>query len=167
MKIRKLTASDALIFQEIRLQAVKEAPEAFGGTFEEERENSLSMYEDRLDSGAENLILAVFDDSNDVRGMLGLFRHHKIKRKHQVHLWGTYVDSGFRGKGAAQLLIQQSIDCAKLMEGVEQIRIGVVTKNISAKKLYESFGFKTYGVEPKAFKLGNKYYDIEHMMFFL
>jgi len=56
------------------------------------------------------------------------------------------------------------IDKVREIEGVEQLSLAVVTDNVRAKAFYESFGFKTYGTEPRAMFDGKKYYDENKMM---
>jgi ribosomal protein S18 acetylase RimI-like enzyme len=46
---------------------------------------------------------------------------------------------------------------------IEILLLDVVTNNISAKKLYLSFGFQVYGREKMAYKFNNQYFDIELM----
>ena len=53
---------------------------------------------------------------------------------------------------------------AKKCDGLEQIKLAVVSDNSSAKKLYRSLGFKTYGVEPNALKYNGKYFDEDLMV---
>jgi hypothetical protein len=33
--------------------------------------------------------------------------------------------------------------------------------------LYRSLGFKTYGVEPRGLRIGDRYFDVEHMVLFI
>jgi RimJ/RimL family protein N-acetyltransferase len=44
-------------------------------------------------------------------------------------------------------------------ENVELIQSSVVAENRPARRLYESAGFVEYGLEIKASKYGDKYYD--------
>jgi hypothetical protein len=48
-------------------------------------------------------------------------------------------------------------------ENVELIQLSVVTENRLARRLYERAGFLEFGIELKASKLGDKYYDEAHM----
>ncbi len=50
---------------------------------------------------------------------------------------------------------------------LEQLTLGVVSTNEPAKRLYESMGFKTYGIEKRAIKMNGVYSDDEHMVLFL
>ena len=43
-QVRRLTAADAPLYKEIRLEALQRSPEAFGSTFEHERTQSLAQF---------------------------------------------------------------------------------------------------------------------------
>lgn len=167
MIVRKLLHSEEATYQAIRLQALADNPEAFGSTFEEEETCAGAKFKKRLSQNPDNSILGVFDDQDEILGMLGIVRHTKVKTRHVAELWGTYVQPMYRKKGAAKLLISRSIEIVRQMGGVEQIRISVVTENAPARHLYKSLGFKPYGVEKNGFKYDNRYFDIEHMILFL
>ena len=63
------------------------------------------------------------------------------------------------GTGVSQLLMQTLIDYAKSTGFTESIFLEVVSENIRAIKLYERFGFKSYGSVSKAIKLPDRYLD--------
>jgi RimJ/RimL family protein N-acetyltransferase len=42
---------------------------------------------------------------------------------------------------------------------VEEVCLGVVTANVAACRLYSAAGFKEYGLERRALKVGSDYYD--------
>jgi hypothetical protein len=42
---------------------------------------------------------------------------------------------------------------------VEEICLTVVTPNVAACRLYSAAGFKEYGLERRALKVGSEYYD--------
>ena len=75
-----------------------------------------------------------------------------------------YVDTENRRSGLARDLIRKAIERAKEMK-LEQLNLGVVSTNEPAKRLYESMGFKTYGIE-KGYKMNGVYSDDEHMVLF-
>ena len=77
-----------------------------------------------------------------------------------------YVDASNRRSGLARELICKAIERAKEMK-LEQLTLGVVSTNEPAKRLYESMGFKTYGIEKRAIKMNGVYSDDEHMVLFL
>ncbi len=43
----------------------------------------------------------------------------------------------------------------------------VTQTNDAARTLYESEGFRSFGVEPRAIRVGDRYYDKNHMVLFL
>lgn len=43
----------------------------------------------------------------------------------------------------------------------------VTSVNQSARSLYQRLGFQSFGVEQRAVKLGDAYFDKEHMVMFL
>jgi RimJ/RimL family protein N-acetyltransferase len=65
------------------------------------------------------------------------------------------------------MLATKIIETARENEKVEQIYLTVVNSNSAAKTLYESLGFKTFGVEERAMKHKGIYYDHKLMVLFL
>ena len=53
---------------------------------------------------------------------------------------------------------------AKNCDGLEQLNLAVVSNNVAAKQLYNSLGFKVYGVERKALKFDGCYFDEDLMV---
>jgi RimJ/RimL family protein N-acetyltransferase len=45
-----------------------------------------------------------------------------------------------------------------------QVRLCVNAENVAAKRLYAAIGFSTFGVEPRAMRVGGEFYDEEHMV---
>ena len=43
----------------------------------------------------------------------------------------------------------------------------VTHSNEPARLLYESEGFRSFGIEPRAIRVGDRYYDKDHMVRFL
>jgi ribosomal protein S18 acetylase RimI-like enzyme len=72
-----------------------------------------------------------------------------------------YIKNGYRGQGIGNALLNAVITHAK--NRVIQLHLTVVTTNQTALKLYQKNGFRVYGTEPRALKIGDQFYD-EHMM---
>jgi len=90
-------------------------------------------------------------------GLAGLHVHDGIKHRHKGVLWGMYVRPDARGTGLAAALVQQVIVHARTV--VESLCLTVVASNAAARRLYGSAGFKEYGLEQRALKVGSQYYD--------
>ncbi|MFI5015053.1 MAG: GNAT family N-acetyltransferase [Hyphomicrobiales bacterium] len=68
-----------------------------------------------------------------------------------------YVRRDGRGTGLAASLVQRVVEQARGL--VEEICLRVVASNAAAYRLYSIAGFKQYGLERRALKIGNEYYD--------
>ena len=86
-----------------------------------------------------------------------VFIYGGLKSKHKGGLFAVYVKSTYRASGLGKRLVDQVIVCAK--SKVLQLHCAVTVKNTSALSLYQSLGFVQYGVEPKALKIGEQFYD--------
>ena len=122
--------------------------------------NSIFPTKDQEDSftlGAyfENILAGVVSFSRD-----GTDRE---KLRHKGILFRMYVSNEFRGNGIAKKLISELINRVKKLKSIEQINLTVISNNENAKKLYENFGFKTFGSEKNAIKWKGKYFTEDQM----
>ncbi|KEK22909.1 GNAT family N-acetyltransferase [Bacillus gaemokensis] len=165
--IRVLSDLDAAQYWNLRLQALQVNPEAFVTTYEEamQKENPIEEVAKNLNSKS-SYTFGAFNDENQLMGVVTLLTEQKSAFKHKGHLVAMYVDPQGRGKGFAKGLIRGLVEKARGLE-IEQINLGVVSDNKVAKKLYQSLGFTTYGIEKRALKMNDIYRDEEHMVLFL
>jgi RimJ/RimL family protein N-acetyltransferase len=166
LSLRILTAADAAAFRALRLRALKEHPDAFTSSYEEDAGKPLSATEQRISGEDGNVFWGAFVDGA-ICGMVGLLREPRIKNRHKGDIVAMYVapESGRRGIGAA--LLQAVIDHARSVVGLEQLVLSVTRSNEAARQLYLAAGFTTFGVEPRAIKVAGVYFDKERMIFFL
>lgn len=167
MQIRRLTATDAAEYREIRLKSLKEHPEAFGMAFEEEEKIPLEDIVKRFEQHAmseENIVLGAFVEGRLI-GILGFARYPLQKFRHVAHMNQTYVAPETRGLGAGKALMTAALEHGRKLPGLEKVILSVVPDNIAARKLYLWAGFETYGLEKKGLKVGERYYDLEMMDF--
>ena len=154
-EIRRLTRADAdvVLYRDIRLEALKASPEAFGSTFETEDAQPLNWFSDRL-GGSE--LLGAFCDAKLV-AIAGFAIQQGQKMAHKGIIWGMYVRPQARRTGIGRRLVEAIVDLAR--HRVELIRLSVVRGNEQARCLYASLGFREYGVEKNALKQDGRYYD--------
>ena len=164
MNIRILNKSDAQVYQETRLKALKNNPEAFGSTYEREVEFSIETIEKRLEPAQDKFVLGAFDNHGVLVGMVTFKRENGLKISHKGNIFGMYVVPEAREQGLGKSLMVELIHRVKSCEGMEQINLTVVSKNDSAKKLYKSLGFEVYGVEKNGLKFNGQYFDEELMV---
>ena len=101
--IRQLSSADAndvADYRTIRLAALKDAPDAFGSTYEAEVGLSTEAFAERL---ATTIVLGAYAGTgSDARivGMVGFKQQTIAKLAHKGFLWGFYVAPAARGRSA-------------------------------------------------------------------
>jgi RimJ/RimL family protein N-acetyltransferase len=167
MLIRALTPADAGEFQALRLRALRDAPEAFGSTYEEEVDTPIATIEARLDAGESarsSFVLGVRREPDGALvGLAACFRQSAHKERHRAIVGGMYVAPEARGQGAGGRLLDAVVARAREWVGLEQLTLTVVPESLAARGLYLSRGFRPFGVEPRALKHGDRYFDVEHL----
>jgi ribosomal protein S18 acetylase RimI-like enzyme len=161
MTIRLLGVSDALLYRELRLEALRLHPHAYGSTVEAEAAEPLDFFERRL--GSSEILLGSLAE-----GPMGIVRFSIpsfITERHKGVLTGMYVRTTARGSGLASALVDGVVERAR--GRVSLIELSVVTTNERAYRLYRRHGFEIYGVDPCAVKIGDRYLDEYRMVCFL
>lgn len=161
LTVRRLRPDEAEVFWALRLRGLKEHPEAFGASLEEDSARPMEQVRARL-SGDSQFVLGAFDGERLV-GVAGLHRGAGQKQAHKAILWGMYVPPEARSRGVGRRLVTAVLEEARKMAGVERILLAVSSGNAAAHRLYRALGFRTYGVEPAALKIGSTYVDEELM----
>jgi len=164
MLIRKLTEEDLDAFWSIRLRSLQDNPEAFGSTYEETLGRGKESFRQRLrQPHSETFYIGAFEDERLV-GIVGFFRESGTKGQHKGYIISMYVAPEQRGRGVGKALVAEAIAQARTIPGLEQLLLAVVTTNTAARRLYLSLGFEVYGLEPRALKQGDQYWDEELMI---
>jgi len=167
MYIRQLIVSDAEKYWEIRLEALKQAPEAFLTSYEDavKRENPIAQVVSNFTTEG-NYTFGAFE-GDDLIGVVTLLREKAEKIQHRANIFAMYVTPKKQGAGVGEALLTEAINKAKSIEAIEKINLSVVASNEPAKKLYSKLGFKVFGIEEKAMKLNGVYLDDEHRVLHL
>lgn len=164
MNIRLLDASDAKVYREVRLRALKNDPDSFGSTYEQEAVRPLEKFAERIERTKNGFTLGCFDDSHSLIGIVNFVREDGLKTAHKGNVYGMYVEPECRGQGIGRSLMSAVIETAtRECDGLEQVHLTVVSNNAPAIRLYTSLGFGGYGVEPRALKFDGHYLD-ENLM---
>lgn len=162
LEIRPLAAPDAAEFRKIRLQAISDSPSAVWPTYEEEAKRTVEDIEARIQKTDLQVVFGAFVDSRLV-GIAGLRRESLEQVKHKALLWGVFISPDRRREGLARKLFSRVLSCAR-DEGVLQIQLTVNAENDRARGFYRSLGFMPFGLEPRAMRIGDRYFNEEHMV---
>ncbi|MGK9253735.1 GNAT family N-acetyltransferase [Paenibacillus humicus] len=158
MNIRSLSESDAHAYQQLRLNGLQSSPEAYVSSYEQEAKFPLEFYKELLKPTPDKFVLGAFVN-NTLFGMVTFMRDTGLKDAHKGNIYGMYVAPELRGHGMAKALMLELIHKARKIDGVEQLKLAVVSENEAARNLYESLGFEVYGVEKNALKHNGVYSD--------
>jgi len=155
--VRPTQEGDAAAFRELRLEALKNHPEAFGADYESNLALPIAHWQERLrDASKGPIYLAVAGDT--LVGMAGIYRDTSPKMQHNGNIWGVYVRSSWRGLRIADQLIGTCIAWAQQQQ-IRLVRLAVVTSNIPAIRCYIRCGFSVYGVDPEVIYSNGVYHD--------
>jgi GNAT superfamily N-acetyltransferase len=106
IKIVTLKPEEWQEYRDLRLRALKEDPQAYGSTYEENAKHPDEYWrkrlEDTLNTNTQWLVFAKLDDV--LVGMVGAFAE---KEPDNAHVIAVYVTPEARGKGISKLLMQE------------------------------------------------------------
>jgi ribosomal protein S18 acetylase RimI-like enzyme len=155
--IRPLGQVDLPLYRPLRLEALRQHPDAFGSAFEEEQGSDPA----RMIGDRPSVTLGGFVDGALV-GMVGLVVSPRVKQRHKGHIVGMYVAQSWRRTGLARALLERIIQEGR-SSGLVVLTLSVTVGNVAARRLYLSIGFSPYGVEPLSLHVGTEYLDEELM----
>ncbi|MEO7548246.1 MAG: GNAT family N-acetyltransferase [Ramlibacter sp.] len=158
--IRRLVPTDAPAYRPLRLRALREHPEAFTSSYEENADAPLADTEKRLASATATL-WGAFDD-DELCGAVGMDRETRIKSRHKASLVAMYVAPEHARRGAGRALVDALVREARA-ENLELLVLTVTEGNRSAIALYERAGFRSFGIEPGAIKVAGRAWAKNHM----
>lgn len=160
--VRHATISDFDSFRELRLEALKNHPTAFGADYEESAARPNEYWQERLKIEKDHEALFFAEHESQLVGMSGIFRGSSKKSRHESTIWGVYIRPQWRGYHISETLVRSCLSWAK-EQGLAIVKLAVVTTNRPAIRCYERCGFTIYGKEPKALLYDGVYYD-EYLM---
>jgi len=162
--IRCLTASDTKTYWLTRNQGLLEAPDAFTSSHNE----GLAITPERLalrfgGPESDDFVVGAFSNQGQLVGSVGFERETRIKTRHKGTVIGMYVIPAYRGLRLGEILLDALVSRVRKLHGIEQINLSVTQSNKGARSLYIAAGFVPYGLEKRALKIGDKYYDKEYL----
>ncbi len=156
--IRQAQESDAQAYRELRLEGLRNHPEAFSADHDVSAARPKEFWEERMRSlGDENMIFFAVHE-NELIGMCGIYRGDSPKTRHSAYIVGVYVKEEWRGMRIPDELIAACGEWAHEHE-IHILKLGVASANAPAIRCYLRCGFTVYGVEPQAIYVNGTMYD--------
>jgi GNAT superfamily N-acetyltransferase len=140
MIVRRAASGDEPILRTLRLQALSDAPDAFGSTYDRELARTAADWQRWLSPGATFIVEAAGEPKGLVAGM------HDATDPEVVHLMAMWVHPGLRGSGAADALVAAVLSWAR-ESSARVITLTVVQANDGAVRCYERNGFRANGTQ--------------------
>jgi ribosomal protein S18 acetylase RimI-like enzyme len=138
VEIRRLKTDDWQTTRELRLAALFDAPEAFGGSYAMAAQRDEAAWRDWPSGGA---VFAAFHDEKPVGMVAGCVPDLLDGEAELISMW---VDPQARGMRIAARLIDAVADWAKARGG-NRLYLEVRPDNVSARRSYERHGFVAAG----------------------
>ena len=156
---RRLGHADAAAYLVLRLQGLRDTPEAFGSSWQEEQGMTTEEVRGRLpEVGEEAAAFGAFSGDALV-GTVSVVREQRRKLRHKAMLVGMLVAPAYRGQGVGQRLVQLAVAEAARWPGLQRLLLVVNAQNAPAVRLYQSAGFVTYGREEAALNVDGHLHD--------
>jgi ribosomal protein S18 acetylase RimI-like enzyme len=138
--VRRAVLGDEPVLRTLRLEALAEAPEAFGSTRDRELARTTADWQRWLAPG----VTLILEDAGTPRGLVAGMLDAQDPRT--VHLMAMWVHPALRGSGAADALVVAHLAWARTV-GARSVQLDVFATNDRARRLYERHDFRFTGQE--------------------
>ncbi|HEV7934562.1 MAG TPA: GNAT family N-acetyltransferase [Actinomadura sp.] len=135
-EVRRLTEHEWQIWRDVRLAALRDAPDAFHSTLEREQAYDQARWRDMAKPAWGVKVVAFAGDSPV--GVVGGYVCQEVEGA--VDLFGMWVSPAARGSGVGAELVREVIAWANERDYAE-MRLWVVDGNEHAQRLYVRLGF--------------------------
>ncbi|CAH0288053.1 Mycothiol acetyltransferase [Massilia sp. Bi118] len=164
--IRQLTPSDTAAYRELRLASLRDFQFAHGPDHEEALAKGLDWHARRL-AKQDYHWFGAFDGAQSDAPLVGAIclRMQEGRRlRHAASLNSLMVARSHQRAGIGRLLVAHLIGFARSLGTVRQLTLEVNESNLPARRLYDSFGFRQFGLEPDAIHHEGRYCAKQHLV---
>jgi ribosomal protein S18 acetylase RimI-like enzyme len=140
--------------RDLRLEALRIDPAAFGSSVEDEENFPEAVWQERMKP-----MLVALSDNKPVGSVTYLF-NDRVKTKHIARIVGFYVNPNYRGLGVGRKLMEQALDRIRENKDILKVQLMVNPKQEAAVALYKKLGFDVVGELKKELKVGEELYDM-------
>ncbi|MEQ8316515.1 MAG: GNAT family N-acetyltransferase [Phycisphaerales bacterium] len=138
-------------YVKVRQRMLHEEPWSFGSTPAEDLDLARQQTRELLADDGWAYVGAI--DGDAIVSTARLFRTTRPKQAHAASIVSVWTDPAYRGRGLGRRVLLAIIDVARGWPGVELIELSVSEPSQAARRLYESLGFMTWGVQPDAMRV--------------
>jgi ribosomal protein S18 acetylase RimI-like enzyme len=138
MVVREIGADEWEALRDVRLAALKEAPDAFASTYAREASFTEEQWRGRINARSVTFLANIAADAEPA-GLAGVYEEDGA-----ADLVSMWVRPVARGRGVGAALVTAAADLAKA-RGHDTLYLWVTESNASARELYERYGFTPTG----------------------
>lgn len=164
--VRAIRPDELDAWWDLRLQGLREHPDAFGADYASSAELGPGHLEASTRDGGISRIFGAISEDGQIVSQAGVY-HGSGKRSHIATIWGVHTHPHWRGKGLSKALIRLAIDHCRSFPDIRQVHISVNAENAAALAVYTGAGFVAWGREPRALMTESGFHDEIHMAMLL
>lgn len=142
MKIRALEPHETPLHREVRLRALRDAPEAFGESAAEVEARPYSYWEDLTRSVAARQVMLLACEGDAIHG--STYGLRDSARGDAGRVGGTWVAPSHRRRGIGTALLQ-AVKAWARDQGFRRLRLWAPAASAAALALYRRTGFRETG----------------------
>jgi ribosomal protein S18 acetylase RimI-like enzyme len=163
--VRPLVQDDAQQYRELRLASLRDFQFAHGPDYEEALAKTLAWHAQRL-ARPDYHWFGAFDTLGDqaLAGAVCLRTQEGRRLRHSASLNSLMVGQRYHRAGIGRLLVAHLLAHARSLGSIRQVTLEVNESNVPARRLYDSFGFLQFGLEPDAILHEGRYCAKQHLV---
>lgn len=164
--VRPITPDELDAWWNLRLDVLRDHPEAFGGDYESALARGPSYLEAGTHPGSVERLFAAFAQDGSLVAQLRTVGDNG-KRRHIATIISVATHRDFRGRGLSKALVTVAINHCRSFPEIRQVSIAVNATNHPAIAVYTGAGFVPWGTEPRAIATADGFHDEMHMLLML
>ena len=144
MYLRKLTSHEVGLHRDLRLRALRDAPDSFGETLADAAARSMSYWEELTRSVTEpgrHVMFVACEDEDVLGSAYGLLDR---ERGDAGRVGGVWVEPAWRRRGVGRALLQEVFGWARA-RGLSRLCLSAPAHSPAAIALYSRVGFRDTG----------------------
>lgn len=153
IEIRKLSPDDWQIYKDLRLQMLREEPQAYSQKYEDLIKRTDEEWKENTLTDTRGELVAFVDGKP--AGMNG----YAYDNPNLVFIWGMFIRKEYRGLGLGRMLMEEIEKEIRKDAEVKKIHVSVISSQITAWKLYEKLGYKEIKREKEKVNYDGVLYD--------